>query len=239
MQIINNNIYYKNLYVYKRDINEKYLIEFHNYEKNNLEMLNFNYMKKTINKPNFVDGIFNHLTPDLLYTLYHMKLITIDILTNRSFSFKCLKTNIVFRTTKSFHKLLRNDKNITGGEYDDIIVYVFTKTPYPFVVGIGNGSYWGALHNQIHFVYYFKTKELYYFKENQLNHVEETKEEIRSSIVNYCENNNLQRNEKVCTMLGFQNNIGHAYWNDLSGFKFLLDMKLLKFIDLFGIFSGN
>lgn len=229
----NKDIYFKNLYVYKRNINFEYLNKFQLYEKNNFKKLNLTHMKNTIGKKKFVDAIFNKLTPDICYKLFHMKLITIDILTNRSFSFKCLKTNIILRTTKSFHKLLRNNKYIAGGEYDDIIVYIFTDAPYPFAVGIGNGSYWGVLHNEIHFVYYFPTKEFFYFKEGSQNHVEETKAEICKSITHYCNTNKLDTNDKTCIMFGFQVNIGHTYWNDLSGFKYLLDMELLKFVDLF------
>lgn len=232
-KIIQSNMYLKNLYVYKRNIQEKYLNKFNNYEIDNFKKLNLTHMKNTINKLNFVDAIFNKLTPDILYKLYHMKLIALDIITNKSFSFKCLKSNVTFITTLSFHKLLRNNKSISGGEYDDIIVYLFINTPEPFVVGVGNGSYWGVLHNEIHFVYYFKTNEMYYFKQDSLNHVEETKKEICENIVDYCKKNNFKKNDKTCMMFGFQVNIGHTYWNELSSFKFLLDIDILKDIDLF------
>lgn len=233
LKIIQGNIYFKNLYIYNRDINKEILNNFNNYEIEIMKNLNLTYMKNTINKTNFIDAIFNNLTPDINYKLYHMKLIAIDILTNRSFSFKCFKTNKILRTTISFHKLLRNNKSISGGEYDDIIVYVFFNTDQPFLVGIGNGSYWGVLHNEIHFVYYLSTKEFYYFKGDTLNHVEETKYEICKNMINYCKTNNFKRNDKICMIMGFQLNIGHTYWNDISGFKYLLDLDLLKHVDLF------
>ena len=118
-----------------------------------------------------------------------MKLITLDVLLNKSFSFKCLKTSIIHRSKKCFHHLIKHNIEKTGLKYDDVIVYVFDNIDNPFFVILGNGSYYGALQANIQYIYYYTSNELYsLFTDN--HHYAENRETICKSILNYYTNNN-------------------------------------------------
>lgn len=246
------NYSYKNLYEYDRNIPDYYLNLFQNNKKINIDIFNkYNFnnfpQKKLVNK-------FNEFIHWPCYTSNYMKLITLDILINKSFSFKCLKTNKIFRSNKSFHYIFKNfintkfekfnkygqgnriisktEKliNITNCEYDDLIIYIFDNIDDPFFIAIGNGSNQMVMHTEIHFIYYYKSNCLYLIKKNDIyNDIEITLE----NIINYNNFNEIKKSKKICNMYGYAINIAHSYWNEMSGFKFLIDMELLKYIDLF------
>ena len=248
MKIYNKDIYYNNLYAYKRDIPVEYIEKFQQFIRDNDIKLNLHDMKNNISKYQFSEAVFKHLPKNDNYLLYHKKLITIDILINKSFSFKCIKTNNIYRSKKCFHQTIECNrenpekttmiskfgkwKSVPTLKYDDVIIYIFDNIKIPFMVAIGNGSNWGALENSIYFIYYYTLDECYYFK-NYLTHYLDSVEKICNNILNYYNTNVIPESTKISTTLGFIPNIGHSYWNDLTGFYFLFKMDLLKYVDKF------
>lgn len=231
-QIANNiNDDYKKLYEYDRNINENILNNLYSYEKINEQKFNFHSVKDEIPHTQLVTSIVD-MSKGYDYKLKYMKLITIDILLNHSFSFKCVKTYNIYRSNKCFHHLIKTDVKISGMEYDDVIVYVFDTAQFPFFVVLGNGSNWGALDVHIHYIYYYTINKIYnllYRSEHYL----ENRETVCKSILDYYNSNNILESNKISYMIGFQSNIGHTYWNEISGFNFLREMNLLKNINNF------
>jgi hypothetical protein len=231
LNIFNIDYLYKKLYEYDRNISEEYIQKLEIYEDECTRNLNFDYMEDNIPDKDFTQSVFHDLLKFEKYWMKYSKLITIDILTNKSFSFKCLKSEKIFRTKKCFHQLVKNNINVSSSEYDDIIVYVFDQIDNPFFVAIGAGSCWMVLHTYILFIYYYKNDEIYFTK--YFNHWQDKPEILCYNILNYYNNNVIEESSKINTIIGFSVNIAHEFWNDVSGFKFLLDMDLLKFIDRF------
>lgn len=226
---INDN--YQKLYEYDRNINEEYLNKLSLYEKIHNQKFNFHSVKDEIPHTQLVSGIIN-MANGYDYKLKYMKLITLDILLNKSFSFKCLKTANTYKSNKCFHYLIKNDIKKSGVEYDDVIVYVFDNADYPFFVVLGNGSNWGALDVHIHYIYYYSINKVYNLF-YRADHYLEDLHTICKSIFEYYNNNTILESNKVSYMIGFVPNIGHTYWNDISGFNFLREMNLLEYIDTF------
>jgi hypothetical protein len=224
---------FQKLYEYDRNINEEYLNKFNEYEKNHKQIFNFHSIKDEIPHTQLISSIIDS-SSGYDYKLKYMKLITLDILLNKSFSFKCLKTANTYKSNKCFHYLIKNDIKKSGVEYDDVIVYVFDNADYPFFVVLGNGSNWGALDVHIHYIYYYNVPKLYNLF-YRAEHYLEDKFTICKSILEYYNNNinNIKTSNNVSYMIGFQSNIGHTYWNDISGFNFLREMDILKYIDTF------
>lgn len=222
--------YHNNLYDYDRNIPEKYLIKFNENEEKYKNNLKLDYMKNNISRELFTQTVFNGMLPQDTYTLKYIKLITMDILLNKSFSFKCLLTNNIYRTNKQIYYLSKV-KSGCAAEYDDLNVYIFDDENIedPFFVVMGNGSSHMVLHTQILFIYYFKKSKLFTLK--RLYHLEHDNKTISMNILNYIYKNNILTNNKITGMFGFSPNIAHSYWNDLSGFKFLVDMDLIKCYD--------
>ena len=230
IQIINIDQYYNNIYDYDRNIPQEYLKKFEDYENKNIDKLNFDYMKKNMNKEMLSNTIFNQLVPQDTFRYKYLKLMTIDVLLNKSFSFKCLKTGNILRTSKSIYYLVPLI-DCVAANYDDVNIYIFDSSEDPFIVAMGNGSNHMVLHTSILFVYYYKSKELY--KLNSLNHWLKNISTIVKELNNTLIDNNYINKTIISFMFGYSVNIGHTYWNDLSGFKFLVDMDLLKYIDKF------
>lgn len=222
--------YYKNIYEYERNIPEQYLKKFEEYNAKNTENLNFNYMKKNINKDLFVNTVFDILIPQDTFRYYYLKLMTIDLLLNKSLSFKCLKSNKIFRTTKSMYYLAKN-KPCTAGDNDDINIYIYDEAAEPFIVAMGGGSNHMVLHTCILFVYYYKSNELYCLPD--FGHWDVSFHEIVYQLRDDLLKENYENKVENAFMFCYSVNIGHSYWNDFSGFKFLVDMDLLKYIDKF------
>lgn len=229
----NINDTYRNLHVYDRNINDDYINKLNKYEKNNELKFNFHSTKDEIPHKKLVSSIVE-MSSGYNYKLKYMKLITIDILLNRSFSFKCLKTSNVYRSNKCFHHLIKNNVTISGVEFDDVIVYVFDMVPMPFFVILGNGSNWGALDVHIHYIYYYTLNKIYNLLYRSEHYLEDI-ETICKSILSYYYSNrdNIKTSDNISYMVGFQANIGHTYWNEISGFNFLREMDLLKYINNF------
>jgi hypothetical protein len=188
-------------------------------------------MEENLPDKEFTKLVFHDLLEFNKYWMKYSKLITIDILTNKSFSFKCLKSEKIFRTKKCFHQLVKNHINVCSSEYDDIIVYIFDQIDNPFFIAIGAGSNCMIFHTHILFIYYYKNNEIYIIE--YTDHWQDKPEILCYNILNYYNNNIIEESSKINTIIGFSVNIAHAYWNDVSGFKFLLDMDLLRFIDRF------
>ena len=226
LQISKHNIYYNNLYEYKRNLPVELIEKFNQYIASKKVDLK-NNEKKQIRTKLFVKQMFSNENIIIDYRLYYMKLITFDIIINKSFSFKCLKTNQIFRTNRAFHLVFQNEHvNVQEG-LDDIIVYIFDNIPNPFFVCIGGGGRGSALSNEIYMVYYYKTPHIYSFCETILTS-DQSKILLCNRILDYYNNNTVLPSDKICTTYGYMANMGHTYWNDLSAFKFLLDFDLLK-----------
>lgn len=232
IEIINIDQYYNNIYDYDRNIPQEYLEKFEHYNSKNINSLNFEYMKKNINKEMLSNTIFEQLIPQDTFRYKYLKLMTIDVLLNKSLSFKCLKTGIIFRTTKSIY-YLSPLIDCVSANYDDVNIYIFDNSEDPFIVAIGNGSNHMVLHTSILFVYYYKSKQLYSL--NSLNHWLKSFSTIVKELNKTLLGNNYIDKNIIAFMFGYSVNIGHTYWNDLSGFKFLVDMDLLKYVDKFVI----
>jgi hypothetical protein len=221
---------YNNLYQYDRNIPEEYKNKLRNYEIKRKNLLDFDNMEKTIKKEPFCKTTFHDLYNPDEYKLIYTREISLDILLNKSFSFKCLKTNNIYRSSKCFQYLVKN-KSCTAGSFDDLNIYVFDDAPEPFFVSLGNGSMHMVLHTNIHFIYYYKSYEV--FNINEYGHWEYSKQYICNSILDYYNNNIINKTDKIISMYGYANNIGHSYWNDVSGLYFMHEMDLLKNVDLF------
>lgn len=230
IKIINIDQYYNNIYDYDRNIPQEYLEKFEDYNNKNINNLNIDYMKKNLNKEMLSNTIFEQLIPQDTFRYKYLKLMTIDVILNKSLSFKCLKTNTILRTSKSIY-YLSPLIDCVSANYDDINIYIFDNSEDPFIVAMGNGSNHMVLHTSILFVYYYKSKELYNL--NSLNHWLKNFSTIVKELNNTLINNNYINKKIISFMFGYSVNIGHTYWNDLSGFKFLVDMDLLKYIDKF------
>ena len=234
INIVNIDQYYQDLYIYDRNIPEEYLNKFIEYQNKNKNNLNFEFMKNNIN--NFIDNnqlketIFNQLIPQDTFRYDYLKLMTMDILLNKSLSFKCLLTNNIYRTKKSFYHIV--ETRDASGDFDDLNIYIFDEPENPFVLAIGNGSYNMVLHTNIIFIFYYKSNIL--FETAKINHWKNNNQTICREIKNIIDTKNIfyEKNNNAF-MIGFSANIGHSYWNDLSGFKFLVDMDLLKYVDKF------
>ena len=218
------------MYEYDRNISYEYLIKLNEYEEKCINNLKFDYMKQNIAKELFTKTVFDEIIPGDTYTLKYIKLITMDILLNKSFSFKCLLTNNIYRTNKQIYYLCKV-KPGCAADYDDLNIYIFDdgNIEDPFFVVMGNGSNHMVLHTQILFIYYFKKCKLFSLK--KFPHWEYDNRTICINILNYINNNIILLNSKITGMFGFSPNIAHSYWNDLSGFKFLVDMDLIKYYD--------
>jgi hypothetical protein len=235
---------YKNLYEYDRNIPEDYLNKLEKYQELQNIKFNFHSVKKNLVKcSKLVSGI-EDLSVEFDYKLKYMKLITLDILINKSFSFKCLKSSNIYRTNKCFHFVIPNNTKISGVEFDDLIIYVFDEIPEPFFVAIGNGSNWGVLDNYIQFIYYYNSDvifNLHYRDEHHLNNKKELCELILNYYIKNVKSQDLTSEsdssesepKKITCMFGYSINIGHTFWNEISGLKFLIDMDVLKYIDNF------
>ena len=230
MIIEKNNIYYNNLYEYSRNIPPDYLHAFKIWFDNQSNKLNLEE-KKTIPQEQMKSAMF-HMAKDVHYILYHMKLITMDIIINKSFSFKCIETGVIYRSKKSFHITFQNEHVTVEEGLDDMIVYIFDETENPFFVCVGGGGRGSALSNEIYLLYYYKKNLVYSFNESILTS-DTSKINLCERIINYYNTNAVTDSEKICTSYGYLANIGHAYWNEMTSFKFLIDINLLKFIDLF------
>jgi hypothetical protein len=231
LQITKHDIFYNKLYEYKRNLPVELVVKLDQYVSNKKVDLKINE-KKQMRKRKFVDFMFGKNTVSFEYRLYYMKLITFDIIINKSFSFKCLKTNEIFRTNRSFHLVFQNEHvNVKEG-LDDIIVYIFDNIPIPFFVCIGGGGRGSCLSNEIYMVYYYTTNNIYSFCENILTS-DQSKILLCNRILDYYKSNTIIPSNKVSTTYGYLANIGHTYWNELSAFKILLDFDLLKHIDMF------
>lgn len=231
LQINKHNIYYNKLYEYKRNLPVEIVKKLNEYTKEKNESLKLNE-KKIMIRQKLRKQMFGSDIQDIHYKKYHMKLITFDILINKSFSFKCLKTNEIFRSNKSFHLVFQNEHvNIQEG-LDDIIVYVFDKISIPFFVCIGGGGRGSCLSNEIYIVYYYTQNYIYSFNEDILTS-NESKILLCNRILEYYKNNTIFNSKQICTTYGYLANMGHTYWNELSAFKILIDFDLLKNIDLF------
>jgi len=220
---------YKKLYEYERNIPKNYSNQLQIYNEECENKLDFKNMEKQIVNKKFTKAVFHDLLDKDKYIFDKSKLITLDIILNKSFSFKCIKTGNTYRTSKSFHFLIKNKIELSASEYDDIVVYIFDNIEEPFFVILGGGSNYMVLHTHILFIYYFKSNELFYIK--YFNHWFDTKEKICYNILDFYNNNKINNLSKITTLFGYSINIGHSYWNDISGFKFLLDLDLLKLID--------
>jgi hypothetical protein len=213
---------YKNLYDYDRNISEEYYNLLKSYNEENEKKLDFKNMEEKIPDKEFTKAVFHDLLDQDKYIFDKSKLITLDIILHKSFSFKCIKTDNVYRTSKNFHFLVKNKIELSASEYDDIVIYVFDNIEEPFFVVLGAGSNYMVLHTHILFIYYFKSNELFYIK--YFDHWFDTKEKLCLNILNYYNNNIIENSLKTVTLFGFSINIAHSYWNDISGFKFLLDL---------------
>jgi hypothetical protein len=234
LSIKNVTYMYNNLYEYERNIPIEYKNKLEKYEIKRKELLDFNYMENIIKKELFCKTMFHDLFDRCEYTYIYTREIALDILLNKSFSFKCLKTGNIYRSSKCFQYLVKNNID-SAGSYDDLNIYVFDNIENPFFVALGNGSMHMVLHTNIHFIYYYKCNEI--FNINEYNHWELNKSIICSSILDYYNNNIIIETKKIVSTYGYANNIGHSYWNDVSGLYFIYEMNLLKNIDLFLI--GN
>jgi hypothetical protein len=226
INIININDKYKNLYDYNRDIPFSYLKKFEEYEKINYEKLNFNNMEKDMVNKSLKNALFNYLLPIDVFTLKYIKLMLIDLLLNQSLSFKCLITDKIIRTNKSFHFIVEN----TDGTYDDLNVYIYDNIEHPFLLVMGNGSRNMVLHTQIHFIYYFNRNQVYNLK--NLGVWKISLNDLCIKILQYYKYNynNLNKTMTAITFC-YSSNMAHTYWNDLSGLFFLINMELLNFVD--------
>lgn len=220
---------YKNLYDYDRNIPENNLNQLKLYNKNCEEKLDFKNMEEKISNKKFTQEVFHNLLDKDKYLFDKSKLITLDIILNKSFSFKCIKNGNIYKSSKSFHFLINNKTELSASEYDDIVVYVFDEIDEPFFVVMGAGSNYMVLHTHILFIYYFKSNELFYIK--FFDHWLDTKEKICNNLLEYYNSKIINNNKEIVTLFGYSINIGHSYWNDVSGFKFLLDLDLLKLVD--------
>ena len=220
---------YKNLYEYERDIPNDNLNQLKLYNKNCEDKLDFKNMEQKIKNENFTKAVFHDLLDKDKYLFDKSKLITLDIILNKSFSFKCIKSGNLYRSSKSFHFLIKNKTELSASEFDDIVVYIFDNIDEPFFVVMGAGSNYMVLHTHILFIYYFKSNELFYIK--YFDHWLDTREKICNNILDFYNNNIINDSIKITTIFGYSINIAHSYWNDISGFKFLLDLDLLKLID--------
>ena len=229
LHFINIDNFYKKLYDYDRNIPKYYLDKYADYETLQKNNLNLEHMKNHMNNSLLKNTIFSHLLPNDIFTLKYIKLMNIDILINRSLSFKCILTEKILKTNKHFHYLVKVKKDASG-KYDDLNIYIYDYGENPFFLVMGGGSFNMVLHTQIHFIFYYKINTVYIV--HNLNHWEESYDDICNGILDYY-NYNYTNNHKLETsiMFSYTNNIGHSYWNDLSGFKYLLDMDLLKYVD--------
>jgi hypothetical protein len=229
MILYKQNVYYNELYQYQRNIPKEYLDAFKNWvEEKNKKMEE----KKIFSQqnPNIKDA--NNGANSYEFISYHMKLITMDIIINKSFSFKCIETHKIIRTNRCFHLTFQNEQVQIKDGLDDIIVYIFDEIDNPFFVCIGGGGWGSALSNEILMVYYFKSNKIYSFNEDVLIS-NEAKINLCNKIYNHYNSNAIIGSDKIFTTYGYLSNMGHVYWNELSAFKFLVDLDLLKFIDQF------
>jgi hypothetical protein len=229
IEITKHNIFYKNIYEHKRNLPVQLVNDFNKYIQRKYNDLKINEKKK-IMKPKLVSEMFSN--NDINYRIYHMKLITFDIIINKSFSFKCLNTNQIFRSKKSFHLVFQNEHLNVNEGLDDIIVYIFDNIPDPFFVCKGGGGRGSIMSNEIYMVYYYNKKHIYSFCESILTS-DKSKILLCNRILDYYKKNTVLPSDKICTTFGYMANMGHTYWNDLSAFKTLLDFNLLKHIDMF------
>jgi hypothetical protein len=229
LNCINIDTDYKHLYDYNRSIPKYYLDKHAEYEALHKNNLNFEYMNKNMNNSLLKQTIFDVLLPGDMFILKYVKLITIDMLINSSLSFKCILTEKILRTNKHFHYLVK----VANGcaKYDDLNVYIYDYDN-PFFLVMGGGSSHMVLYTKILFIFYYKINTVYILQ--QFGHWAESYDDICNGILDYY-NYNYMNNHKLKTsiMFSYVNNIAHAYWNDLSGFKYLLDMDLLKYVDKF------
>ena len=230
MIIEKNNMYYKKIYEYPRNLPSEYISKLQNWHNDKINKLNLKE-KKQIPKKQMINKMFDMGT-DIHYITYHMKLITMDIIINKNFTFKCIESGNIFKTQKCFHITFQNENVLIEQGLDDIIVYIFDNIENPFFVCVGGGGYGGALFNQIYLIYYLKKNKIYSFNETNLSS-NESKIKLCKKIIQHYNNNKINACEQVCTSYGYLSNIGHTYWNELSAFHFLVDMDLLKFIHTF------
>jgi len=230
MLIQKQNIYFNNLYEYPRDIPSNYLEAFEMWRNDKVNKLDLNE-KLNIPQKNMITQMFN-MAKDVHYIVHQMKLITMDIILNKSFSFKCIETGKIYRSKKSFHVTFQNEHVTIEEGLDDMIIYIFDEISNPFFVCIGGGGRGSALSNEIYLLYYYQKNLVYSFNEQILTS-DSSKINLCERILNYYNTNTIINNEKICTTYGYLANIGHTYWNEVSSFKFLLDLDLLKYVDLF------
>ena len=215
---------------FERNIPDEYLQKLNDYNKKCAEKLNLEEMRKNIphtllNQSSFDMGYYDS------YFLKSTQLQTIDIILNKALTFQCLITKKIVKSQKCFYYLLKVIE-IGAMEYDDISVYYFENETHPFFVGISNGSNHQVLSTHVLFIYYPEQKHIYRVKSFAGLH-EEAIEDTCTNIQKYIINNDIQNTNFISSMFGYSHNMAHSYWNDVSGFKFLLDMDLLRHIDQF------
>jgi hypothetical protein len=228
MYIKKQEAYNSSLYSYSRDLKEEYVNLFKSWITSKTP--NFKE-KKSIPQKKAINAMMK-AAKKMEYISYHMKLIAMDIIINKSFSFKCIETNQTIRTKRCFHLTFQNEHCTIEEGLDDMIVYIFDKIDNPFFVCIGGGGRGSALCNEIHMVYYFKNNKLYSFNEDILTS-NSSKIILCERILQYYNSNTIIDSDKICTTYGYIANMGHTYWNEMTAFKFLLDLDLLKFVDTF------
>ena len=214
---------------FERNIPDEYLQKLNDYTKRCTEKLNLEEMRKNI-PHTLLNQLFDIGYNDS-YFLKSMQLQTIDIILNKALTFQCLITKKILKSQKCFYYLLKV-MEYGAMEYDDMSVYYFENETHPFFVGISNGSNHQVLSTQVLFIYYPEQKHIYRVRSFAGLH-EESIEDTCINIQKYFLNNDISTTNFISSMFGYCYNIGHTYWNDLSGFKFLLDMGLLPHIDQF------
>jgi len=222
LEIYSDN-FYKSIYEFERDIPIYYLNLLEKFNNNRIKKLNFNFMEKNISKKLFNKYVFHDGLEYFEYVSLYNKYILVDIIINKVFTFKCLKTNNIYKTKKCF--------NI---EYSNInyIIYVFDEIYNPFFVICGGGIGWMFFLANILFIHYFKINQLYIIFNTCNEHLlGKEKKELIDDILKYYKNNIINNSLETITFFGFMQNIGHEYWNELSLFKFYIDLDLLKQID--------
>ena len=147
-------------------------------------------------------------------------------MTSKSVTFE--NYSILYKSNKCFHFYIKNNN---GEAYDDCIVYIFDNN-IPFFVCLGNGATNMVLKTNILFIYYYENNEIFNLN-TDICHWKDSIDIICNNILDYYENNNIITSNKIGMTLGYCLNIGHTYWNEISGFKFLIDLNLIDFIDTF------
>ena len=188
MIIEKNNMYYKKIYEYPRNLPSEYISKLQNWHNDKINKLNLKE-KKQIPKKQMINKMFDMGT-DIHYITYHMKLITMDIIINKNFTFKCIESGNIFKTQKCFHITFQNENVLIEQGLDDIIVYIFDNIENPFFVCVGGGGYGGALFNQIYLIYYLKKNKIYSFNETNLSS-NESKIKLCKKIIQHYNNNKI------------------------------------------------